>query len=128
MQNDPIFLNLDDILQIHQDTIANEGGADGIRDIALIDSAVSAPKATFGGQYLHNELAAMTAALMFALVSNHGFVDGKKRVGTLAALVFRDVNGEEDFPPAQELEKTAFALARGEISRDELTDCWGNFG
>ena len=124
MQNEPVFLNLDDILQIHRDTIFTEGGGDGIRDIALVDSAVSAPKATFGGEYLHHDLAAMTAALMFALVSNHGFVDGNKRVGTLAALVFRDVNGEDVFPPSKELEAAAFSLARGEMSRDELADWW----
>ena len=128
MQNDdPVFLNLDDILQIHQDTIAIEGGSDGTRDIALIDSAVSAPKATFGGEYLHHDFAAMTAAIMFALISNHGFVDGNKRVGTLAALVFRDVNGEEGFPPPQGLDDTALSVARGEMSRDELADWWRSF-
>lgn len=66
----------------------------------------------------------MTAALMFALISNHGFVDGNKRVGTLAALVFRDINGEDTFPPSEELEATAFSVARGEMSRDELADWW----
>jgi death-on-curing protein len=124
LQNDPVFLNLDDILQIHLDTISIEGGSDGVRDIALIDSAVAAPKATFGGEYLHEDLAAMTAALMFALISNHGFVDGNKRVGTLSALVFRSVNGEESFPPAQELEETALSVARGEMSRDDLAYWW----
>lgn len=124
MPNDIVFLNLDDVLQIHQDTIANEGGTDGVRDIALIDSAVAAPRASFGGEYLHDDLAAMTAALMFALISNHGFVDGNKRVGTLAALVFRAANGEEAFPPAQELEEAAMSVAKGEMSRDELTKWW----
>lgn len=98
-----------------------------MRDIALIDSAVAAPKATFDGEYLHQDLSAMTAALMFCLISNHGFVDGNKRVGTLAALVFRDVNGEGTFPPAEELEVTAFSVARGEMSRDQLADWWRNF-
>lgn len=124
LQNDPVFLNLDDILQIHQDTISHEGGSDGVRDIALIDSAVAVPKASFGGEYLHNGLAAMTGALMFALIANHGFVDGNKRVGTMAALVFRDINGENSFPPAQDLEETALSLARGEMSRDELASWW----
>ncbi len=124
MQNDPIFLNLDDVLQIHLDTITNEGGSEGVRDIALIDSSVAAPRASFGGEYLYNDLAAMTSALMFALISNHGFVDGNKRVGTLAALVFRDVNGEDVFPSAHELESIALAVAKGEINRDELASWW----
>lgn len=124
MQNDPIFLNLDDILQIHRNTIVNEGGSDGVRDIALIDSALAAPRATFGGEYLHPNLSAMTAALMFALISNHGFVDGNKRVGTLAGLVFRHINGEETFPPAQALEDAAMGVAKGKITRDELALWW----
>lgn len=127
MQNEIVFLNLDDILQIHQDTISVEGGGEGIRDIALIDSAVAAPKASYGGEYLHQDLAAMTAALMYTLISNHGFVDGNKRVGTLAALVFRDVNGAAKFPPAGELEEAAMSVAKGEISREQLTDWWRPF-
>lgn len=125
--SEPLFLDLDDILQIQADTIAKEGGATGVRDIALIDSAVAAPRASFDGQFLHPDLAAMTAALMFALIGNHGFVDGNKRVGTLAALVFREVNGVETFPPAQDLEDVALSVARGEMSRDSLADWWRNW-
>lgn len=121
---EPLFLDLDDILQIQADTIAQEGGTPGVRDIALIDSAVAAPRASFGGAYLHTDLAAMTAALMFALIGNHGFVDGNKRVGTLAALVFRAVNAIETFPAADDLENVAMSVARGEMSRDELTQWW----
>lgn len=121
---EPLFLSVDDILQIHMDTIAHEGGGSGIRDIALIESAVAAPRASFGGEYLHSSLAEMTAALMFALINNHGFVDGNKRVGTLAALVFRQVNGLESFPSAEELEVTAMACARGDITREELASWW----
>lgn len=121
---EPVFLSLDDILQIQADTIANEGGSPGIRDIALIDSAVAAPRASFGGEYLHSSLAEMTAALMFALISNHGFVDGNKRVGTLSALVFRQVNGLEIFPPAPELEAVAMACAQGTMTRESLAQWW----
>ncbi|MFA7481448.1 MAG: type II toxin-antitoxin system death-on-curing family toxin [Vulcanimicrobiota bacterium] len=121
---DPVFLSLDDILQIHQDTITKEGGTHGIRDIALLESAVATPRASFGGEYFHSTIAEMTAALMFALISNHGFVDGNKRVGTLAALVFRHVNGLADFPPAADLESIAMACARGELTREELAHWW----
>lgn len=93
------FLDLNDVLAIHADTIAQEGGSAGIRDIALIESAVAAPMASFGGEFLHRDLASMAAALMFSLIGNHGFVDGNKQVGTLAALIFLDVNGVEQYPP-----------------------------
>ena len=125
--SEPLFLDLDDILQIQADTIAQEGGMPGVRDIALIDSAVAAPRASFGGEFLHPDLAAMTAALMFALIGNHGFIDGNKRVGTLAALVFREVNGVEVFPPAPELETVAMAVARGEMDRENLANWWRGF-
>lgn len=125
--SEPLFLDLDDVLQIQADTIAQEGGAPGVRDIALIDSAVAAPRASFGGEFLHPDLAAMTAALMFALIGNHGFVDGNKRVGTLAGLVFRAVNGVEVFPPAKELEDIALSVARGEMSRESLAEWWRNW-
>lgn len=114
------FLDLNDVLLIHQSTIEHEGGSYGVRDIALVESAVAAPMASFGGEYLHPDLASMAAAAMFSLISNHGFVDGNKRVGTLAALVFLDNNGLEELPDAGELEKAAFGVARGEMTRDEL--------
>lgn len=124
LQNEPTFLDLDDILQIHADTMLYEGGTQGVRDISLVDSAVAAPRASFGGEFLYPDMPAMTGALMFALVSNHGFIDGNKRVGTLAALVFRQVNGLEAFPPSAELELVALSVARGEMGREELTEWW----
>lgn len=119
-----VFLDLNDGLAIHQNTVEHEGGGQGIRDIALIESAVAAPAVSFGGEYLHPDLASMTGALMFSLVSNHGFVDGNKRVGTLAALVFLDVNGIEVYPPADPLERVILAVASGQMSKDELVQFW----
>jgi death-on-curing protein len=119
-----VFLDLTDVLAIHQDTVEHEGGGQGIRDIALIESAAAAPTASFAGQYLHPDLASMSAALMFSLVSNHGFVDGNKRVGTLAALVFLDVNGVDAYPPADQLEQIALAVASGQMSKEELIGFW----
>ena len=122
--SDIFFLDLNDVLQIHTSTIDEEGGSHGIRDIALVESAVAAPRSSFGGEYLHPDLASMAAAYMFSLVCNHGFVDGNKRVGTLAALVFLDSNGVTAFPPAEELEQITMALARGELGKDELVAWW----
>lgn len=120
------FLDVNDVLAIHRDTLENEGGRRGIRDIALIESAVATPMAFFAGQYLHPDIVSMAASLMFSLIGNHGFVDGNKRVGTLAALVFLDVNGIETFPSAQELERVALGVASGAIDKDELTRWWAS--
>lgn len=118
------FLDLNNVLAIHRNTLENEGGGEGIRDLALLESAVAAPMASFGGEYLHPDLASMAAALMFSLIGNHGFVDGNKRVGTLAALVFLDVNVQLSFPPAELLEEVAMKVAQGAMDKDELAQWW----
>jgi death-on-curing protein len=66
------------VLQIHVDQIENYGGAVEIRDRALLESAIEQPRATFGGNYLHQFPYEMAAAYLFHLVMNHPFVDGNK--------------------------------------------------
>ena len=116
------FLSVDDVLAIQQDTIEHEGGAAGLRDAGLLESAVLMPQQQFGGEYLHPDLAAMAAAYLFHLVQNHAFQDGNKRVGALAALVFLSANGVEALPDPDELEAATMRVARSEMAKDELTE------
>lgn len=88
-----IFLELADILDIHQDQIERYGGAPGIRDLNLLQSAAAMPEASFGGVYLHSSIHEMAAAYLFHIVQNHPFTDGNKRTGTVAAVVFLKLNG-----------------------------------
>ena len=88
----PIFLNPGEVLAIHEDVIRRYGGSLGVRDLALLESAVGTPQASFGGQYLHDSIPAMAAAYCFHLVANHPFLDGNKRVGAAAANVFLEMN------------------------------------
>ena len=74
----PDFLTLDEVLEIHRDQIERYGGAAGIRDLGLLQSALAQPSATFGGQYLHADLHEMAAAYLYHLVQNHPFLDGNK--------------------------------------------------
>ena len=90
---EPIFLDTDDALEIHQDQIDRYGGSAGVRDMDLLGSAVNAPAATFGGQFLNADPFEMAAAYMIGLVRNHAFVDGNKRVGVAASLTFLLLNG-----------------------------------
>lgn len=83
-----IFLSLDDILESHQNQIETYGGGQGIRDIGLLESAIAQPEACFGGQFLHADVFEMAAAYLYHLVMTHRFVDGNKRVGLEAALIF----------------------------------------
>jgi len=87
------FLELADVLQIHANQIALYGGACDIRDVHLLESAIEQPRASFDGVHLHSFPFEMAAAYLFHIVMNHPFVDGNKRTGTAAALVFLDVNG-----------------------------------
>ncbi len=114
------FLSFDDVVAIHEDTIAKEGGAAGLRNSGLLDSAVMMAQQQFGRQYLHDGLAAMAAAYLFHTVSNHAFLDGNKRAGAMAALVFLDVNGVEKLPAAKELERMTIDVATGAVTKEAL--------
>ncbi|HYQ81440.1 MAG TPA: Fic family protein, partial [Anaeromyxobacteraceae bacterium] len=74
----PAFLTLDEVLALHADQIGRYGGSPGLRDLGLLESALAAPRATFGGEHLHGSLPEMAAAYLFHLVRNHPFVDGNK--------------------------------------------------
>jgi death on curing protein len=81
---EPVFLSLDEVLEIHEQ-IERYGGSGGLRDPAGLESAVATPQATFGGEFLHTSIAAMAAAYLFHLCQNHAFIDGNERVGANAA-------------------------------------------
>ena len=76
---------------------------------------------TFGGEDLYPDLPAKAAALMHSLVMNHPFVDGNKRVGAHAAIVFIAMNGHETDITPKELEAVTLSLARGEMDIEPLT-------
>jgi death-on-curing protein len=79
----------------------------------LLESAVAQPGQTFGGAYLHDDIAAMAAAYLFHIVSNHPFVDGNKRTGTDAAIVFLDMKGFELETDDEALIQLVLRVAQG---------------
>ena len=117
----PEFLTLDEVVELHRVQLARYGGASGIRDVGLLESAVAQPQATFDGQFVHEDLVAMGAAYLFHLVQNHAFVDGNKRVGLLAALVFLDLNGITLNSESEALYDLTMGVASGEISKSKAT-------
>ncbi|BCA56611.1 putative death-on-curing family protein [Nitrospira sp. KM1] len=117
---DIIFLNVEDVLLAHADTLEEEGGLGGVRDHRLLDAAVAMPRQQFGGTYLHPDFAAMAAAYLFHIAQNHPFFDGNKRTAALSALAFLRVNGIEQLPPPQYLETATRRVAAGEQTKDEL--------
>jgi death-on-curing protein len=115
------FLNVDDVLLLHADTIDTDGGSHGVRDHGLLDAAVAMPRQQFSGQFLHEDLAAMAAAYLFHIAQNHPFVDGNKRAAVMSALAFLHVNNIATLPAPQELEAVTLRVAAGEMRKDELT-------
>jgi len=82
---DPDFLTVDDVLDLHRDQIERYGGDLVIRDRGLIEAAVAMPRQSFGGQFLHADLFEMAAAYAFHLAESQAFLDGNKRTGLAAA-------------------------------------------
>jgi death-on-curing protein len=82
------YLTLAELLEFHHRIIEQSGGADGIRDLGLAESALAQPHMSFGGVDLYPTLTEKAAALCFSLVMNHPFVDGNKRIGHAAMETF----------------------------------------
>ena len=118
---DPLFLSLDEVLEMHQQQIDQYGGSPGIRDSGGLQSALATPQATFSGEYLHPSIPTMAAAYLFHICQNHAFVDGNKRVGANAAITFLLLNDwEPDFEP-DELADLVLSVASGVLDKTALT-------
>jgi death-on-curing protein len=85
---DPEFLEVEDVFELHAESIERYGGEGGVRERGLIESAVAMPRQSFGGEYLHGTLFEMAASYAFHLAENQGFVAGNKRAGLAAATAF----------------------------------------
>jgi death on curing protein len=116
----PIFLSLDEVLEIHENQLALYGGRPGLLSLPLFESATAQPKATFGGQLLLTDLFEMAAAYLFHIVQNHPFQDGNKRVGAVAAIVFLMTNGQDILLSNDELETLVLDTATGKLNREEI--------
>ena len=115
------YLSLGELVDLHQALLDQTGGATGIRDLGMLESALAQPRATFDGADLHPTLIAKSAALGFSLTLNHPFVDGNKRVAHAAMEVFLLLNGVEIAAPIDEQERLMLTLANGQMTREQLT-------
>jgi death-on-curing protein len=118
-----IHLTATAVKAIHAEVLAAHGGSPGIRDEALLESAVAAPQATMQGKPLLSDPLEIAAASLFYLCRNHPFMDGNKRTALAASLVFLEAN---DLPPSNRLpardwETFVFDVAASRIDRDETT-------
>lgn len=110
------------VLRLHNALLETFGGTAGIRDDGLLESALNAPFATFGGQYLYPSVQAKAAQLGFGLVCNHPFVDGNKRIGAHVMLVFLAINGIELDYTQEELIDIILQIASGRAKAADLLE------
>lgn len=118
----PEFLSVEDVLLIHRDQVERYGGSADLRDAGLLDSAVQTPRAMFDGRLLHEGLFEIAAAYLFHLVQNHPFLDGNKRTGTAAALVFLDLNGVEMAIDDDALVDLVLGVAQGRTGKASVAE------
>jgi death on curing protein len=119
--NQCLHLTVDIVLEIHAEAIAQFGGSEGLRDRALLESAVAAPQASFGGESPFTDSVDIAAAYLFYLCSNHPFIDGNKRAALGACLVFLRLNGFNLAPDGDDWENLTLAVAAGAMSREDVT-------
>jgi len=114
-------LTVEIVRQIHAEALAKFGGSDGLRETALLESAVAAPQASFGGKSPYAGLAEVAAAYLYYLCKNHPFIDGNKRAALAACIVFLRLNGIEPKTDGPEWEELTLEVAASRLDRDAAT-------
>lgn len=116
---EPFWLTRQIIVAIHGEQLAIYGGASGLRDEGMLESALDRPKNKWA--YERAELAELAAAYAYGIARNHPFVDGNKRTSLLALYTFLGVNGVDFEVPEAEAAAMILSLAAGEVSEESLT-------
>jgi len=118
----PLFLDIDRVLQTHRSLIEHYGGAEGIRDVGLLQSAIAMPQASFSGELLHKDLFEMAAAYLYHIVQNHPFLDGNKRTGAATAIIFLTINDIELEADEEGLVEITLAVAEGKADKQQIAE------
>jgi death-on-curing protein len=116
--SEPIWLDVDEIIDMHAEQLAVFGGPEGIRDRGMLESAVARPVNQW--HYGESDLAALAAAYAFGLAKNHPFIDGNKRTAFHAMMVFLRVNDVAFAPDPAHATAIILSLAAGEVSEGSL--------
>lgn len=114
-------LTVEIVREIHAEAIARFGGSDGVQAMALLESAVAAPQASFGGKSPYKDMAEVAAAYLFYLCKNQPFIDGNKRAALGACIVFLRLNGIEPKVDGPVWEELTLAVAASAIDREGTT-------
>ena len=117
----PEFLEIEDVLNIHQVLVEQFGGVPGVRDEGLLESALSQPKATFFSELLHPTIHEQAAAYLYHIAMNHPFLDGNKRTAFGAMEAFLRLNGYNLSFSDDEAYDMVMWVAQGDMSKEEVS-------
>lgn len=117
--SEPFWLSRRIMIAIHDEQLAIHGGASGLRDEGMLESALDRPKNKWS--YENAELPELAAAYAFAMARNHPFIDGNKRTWLLALYTFLGVNGIDFDVPEADAAAIILSLAAGEVGEESLT-------
>lgn len=115
-----IKFSKDKILLLHRLVSEQTGGDIGVRDESLIESAISSAFQTFDGEELFKTIEEKAAKLGYALISNHAFVDGNKRIGMFVMITFMEVNGIKIFSTDSEVAELGLSVAAGQKCYEDV--------
>ena len=122
------YLTVQDVLELYSRIFVSLGGRVGLRDITLLESAVNKPRVSFGGYDLYEGVITKAVVLCEAIIKNHPFVDGNKRVGVMAMLKFLEINGYSTSNiPDDVLYDIAVGFAKGSLKREEAVGMLESF-
>lgn len=113
-------LSKEQILMLHTQLIAQTGGSDGVRDYNLLESAIETPFQSFNGEELYPTIQSKGARLGYGLIKNHCMIDGNKRIGIHAMLVFLALNGIALKYTQKELYEMVLAVADGSLEYEDM--------
>ena len=119
--DDPIWISRELVLAIHSRQLAEHGGADGVRDEGLLDSALGRARNCFAYDDPTPSIPALAAAYAYGIARNHAFVDGNKRIAFMAMMIFLLRNGVVFSPEPAHATAIIVSLAAGEVSEESLT-------
>ena len=117
--DEPLWLSREIVVAIHDEQLTIHGGASGLRDEGMLESALQRPRNKWS--YENGELPELAAAYAFGIARNHPFVDGNKRTSLLALYTFLGINDLDFLVPEAEAAAIILALAAGEVSEEGLT-------
>lgn len=115
-----ILLTVDEIIELHGKLVAKTGGSDGLRDLGLLESAVYSAQMSFGDEEVYPTVTEKAARLMYAIVSNHAFIDGNKRIGVFVMLMTLRLNGVNLQYSQSELIELGLSVAAGTMKYEDI--------